>query len=219
MSPKQHIAYRQSRSRLTSRRPHEALRHPKALSDLVMAPPKCTPAPTHGAPTALFVPTVTLPCTMSGSTRALYLASLAVLARVSLALSGVLDRLLWRPEVTTPANSLLQIREGYYLLQQGVSPYTGTSCHVPPLVLALLGPLSQCKLLYVVPNILADVLAAAALRSTAAALRQRHGPTGERPASVHFTPTMHSCLDTRLQLGHTAIMGQRLVHTHDDSVP
>jgi hypothetical protein len=116
---------------------------------------------------------------MLGTARALYLASLAVLARVSLALGGVLDRLLWRPEVTTPANSLLQIREGYYLLQQGVSPYTGTSCHVPPLVLALLGPLAQCKVLYIVPNIVADLLGAAAVRSAAAALRQQHGPSGE----------------------------------------
>jgi phosphatidylinositol glycan class U len=86
-----------------------------------------------------------------------------VVARASLALLGAGEPLLWRPEVTTPLNSLLGVREGLRMLQLGLSPYAGASCHAPPLVLALHAATAAHPLLYALPNTVADALAALAL--------------------------------------------------------
>jgi len=80
--------------------------------------------------------------------------------------------LVWRPEVSTPANSVLHVREGIRLLQLGVLPYGGATCHAAPLVLALLAPLSQNSVLLALPNVLADLIAAAALNGIVVVLKK-----------------------------------------------
>lgn len=95
----------------------------------------------------------------------------AVALRALLLLLGAGSLLIWRVEVSTPVNSLLKLREGHALMQLGVSPYTGSSCHVPPLLLRVLGPLVQQDLLYALPNILFDLMAAAALLQMERTLR------------------------------------------------
>ncbi|KAI8476908.1 MAG: GPI transamidase subunit PIG-U-domain-containing protein, partial [Monoraphidium minutum] len=101
---------------------------------------------------------------------AYYYAAAALAARASLALLRAGGPLLWRPEVTTPLNSLLGVREGLRLLQLGLSPYGGAACHAPPLVLALHSATAQHPLLAALPNAAADALAALALWRLAARL-------------------------------------------------
>jgi hypothetical protein len=96
--------------------------------------------------------------------------SIAIAARIMLLLSGAGEALLWRPEVSTPANTLLKTREGIRLLQLGISPYEGESCHIPPLWLAVVAPWAHHKVLCVLPNIACDVVAAGALLLAAAQL-------------------------------------------------
>jgi hypothetical protein len=102
--------------------------------------------------------------------RAAWHWGLAAAARLLLVRLGAGEGLLWQPEVTTPANTLLKTREGLRLLQLGVSPYAGAACHIPPLWLAVAAPWAAHPLLYVVPNIAADLVGAAALYVAAAAL-------------------------------------------------
>lgn len=100
----------------------------------------------------------------------------AVVLRLALVAAGAGDALLWRPEVTTPANSLLSAREGLRLLQLGLQPYAGAACATPPLWMALLAPLARRRVLWVLPNVAADLVGAAALMAAASALfapRQR----------------------------------------------
>lgn len=89
--------------------------------------------------------------------------TLAVGVRFVLVLSGGGEWLLWRPEVSTPANTALKTREGLWLLQYGLSPYSGASCHTPPLWLAIAAPWAHHRVLYALPNIMCDILAAAAV--------------------------------------------------------
>lgn len=100
-------------------------------------------------------------------------AAVAVGVRVLLVLWGAGEALVRQPEVTTPANTALGTREGLALLQLGVSPYAGDSCHVPPLWLAVSAPVALHPVLCVLPNIIADAVAAAALYAAARALYQR----------------------------------------------
>jgi hypothetical protein len=102
----------------------------------------------------------------------------AIAFRVVLALLGSLDTLIWRPEVTTPANSLLQIREGVQLLQLSVSPYSGSGCHIPPLVLSLWAPWVT-GVWYIVPVIVCDLLGGGAVCQIAAAVYARHNDAGK----------------------------------------
>ena len=102
-----------------------------------------------------------------------YYAAAALAARAALALAGAGAPLLWRPEVSTPFNGLLGVREGLRMLQLGLSPYAGGGCHAPPLVLALhaaagaaaarVGGASAAALAAAAPNIAADAVAALAL--------------------------------------------------------
>lgn len=108
-------------------------------------------------------------------------AAVAISVRVLLVLLGVGEALIWQPEVTTPANTALKTREGLALLQLGVSPYSGDSCHVPPLWLAVTAPVALHPALCVLPNIIADVAAAAALYAAASALHQK--PCGQESTS------------------------------------
>jgi hypothetical protein len=99
-----------------------------------------------------------------------YYAAAALAARAALAALGAGGALLWRPEVSTPLNSLLGVREGLRMLRLGLSPYAGAACHAPPLVLALHAATAARPALYVLPNILADAVAAGALAALAVRL-------------------------------------------------
>lgn len=104
-------------------------------------------------------------------------AAVAIAVRLLLVLLGAGEALVWQPEVTTPANTILKTREGIRLLQLGASPYDGASCHIPPLWLAVVAPVAHHPVLRVVPNIICDVVAAAALYTAAARLFQAGLPT------------------------------------------
>jgi hypothetical protein len=90
-------------------------------------------------------------------------AATALAARGALALLGAGGPLLWRPEVSTPLNSLLGVREGLRLLRLGLSPYAGAMVHAPPLVLTLHAATAVGPALYVLPNVAADATAALAI--------------------------------------------------------
>lgn len=120
----------------------------------------------------------------------IYYASAALAARVSLAALGIGQPLLWRPEVSTPLNSLLGVREGLRMLQLGLSPYQGASCHTPPLVLALHAATAAHPILYVTPNLLADALAALALWRLATCLCRGR----DAVASGRSRPNPRTCI-------------------------
>jgi hypothetical protein len=113
--------------------------------------------------------------------------SIAIAMRIMLLLLGAGDAMLWRPEVSTPANTMLKTREGIWLLQYGISPYRGDSCQIPPLWLAMVAPWVQHRVLCVLPNMVCDVVAAVALLLAAA--HMFGCPTG--PASAR----RGGCLD------------------------
>jgi phosphatidylinositol glycan class U len=94
----------------------------------------------------------------------------AAAVRLLLALLGIGRYLIWRVEVSTPANTLLQVREGLRLRSLGVAPYSGSACHAPPLVLALLSATAPSPTLYVLPNIAFDLLAGLLVARIAATL-------------------------------------------------
>lgn len=94
----------------------------------------------------------------------------AIAVRLVLLMLGAGSFLLWRPEVTTPANSLLHVREGVRLLQLNVSPYQGSNCRAPPLVLAILAPWAAVPVWYGLPNVFCDYLAALLVERLAVSL-------------------------------------------------
>lgn len=106
----------------------------------------------------------------AAAARAASRVGLAVALRLLLAALGAGEALLWQPEVSTPANTLLKTREGLRLLALGSSPYGGGTCHTPPLWLAVSAHCAQHPLLYVLPGTVADLVGAAALAVSAAAL-------------------------------------------------
>lgn len=131
----------------------------------------------------------------------------AVGGRLLLAAAGGGEALLWRPEVSTPANSLLKTREGVRLLQLGVSPYAGTSCHVPPLWLALSAPWAAHPVLYVLPSIACDLVAAGALYGAAAAVL---GGSSRSRSSSSSRGERNTCAEARasfaqLKLTHAVV--------------
>lgn len=121
--------------------------------------------------------------------------SIAIAVRVMLVLSGTGEALLWRPEVSTPANTMLKTHEGIRLLQLGISPYEGDSCHIPPLWLAVVAPWVQHRVLCVLPNMVCDVVAAAALLLAAAHLFDRPaGPASRKRGGRSALPAACICL-------------------------
>ncbi|PNH11203.1 Phosphatidylinositol glycan anchor biosynthesis class U protein [Tetrabaena socialis] len=126
------------------------------------------------------------------------LAALAGAAvRMALALSGLGEQLAWRVEVSTAANSAIELREGLALQRLGASPYTGSSCRTPPLALWLYGsstaalPGGTAVLLpHALLNVLLDVLAAALLHRLAVLLMAPPPPPPPPPAPTPpATPT------------------------------
>ncbi|GFR41973.1 hypothetical protein Agub_g2773 [Astrephomene gubernaculifera] len=110
-------------------------------------------------------------------------------ARLLVAWSGLGRWLAWRIEVSTAPNSNLELREGLALYRLGVSPYSGSSCRIPPLALWLYGPLADHDILYVLTNTILDILAAVLLYRLASQLlssaraSQAHSPASS-PAST-----------------------------------
>ena len=66
---------------------------------------------------------------------ALLIVSASILLRICLLYLGFNRFLATRIEVSTPLNGALPIKEGIALINLGVSPYIGSSCHIPPLAL------------------------------------------------------------------------------------
>nr|CAB3450725.1 unnamed protein product [Digitaria exilis] len=67
----------------------------------------------------------------------------AVGFRLVLVLFGGDLHLASRPEVSTPLTSLRRLAEGYWLKQESMSPYSGSMYHGSPLLLSVLGPLTN----------------------------------------------------------------------------
>jgi hypothetical protein len=83
-------------------------------------------------------------------------------------LPRVTDALQWRVEVSTPSNSLLSIREGLHLLQElQLSPYAGSACRHPPLLLWLHQRTAHLLDMHMLPNLALDLVAGLALRAVA----------------------------------------------------
>mmetsp|Transcript_8837 Transcript_8837/g.22234 ORF Transcript_8837/g.22234 Transcript_8837/m.22234 type:complete len:500 (+) Transcript_8837:1391-2890(+) len=115
--------------------------------------------------------------------QALRVLAAALALRVALVVIGVGQYLVYRVETSTPANSLLTIREGVALLGLGIAPYSGSACHVPPLLLWLLAPTALHTYLYTLPNIVCDVMGALMLRQTAQQLMRRPHAGGQQRSS------------------------------------
>ncbi|KAK3262804.1 hypothetical protein CYMTET_28358, partial [Cymbomonas tetramitiformis] len=70
-------------------------------------------------------------------------------------------RLAERVELSTPLHSIFTIAEGFHLKKMGMSPYTGSAFHAPPLVLPLLSPFTDIgDLSSVLPFIAFDLASA-----------------------------------------------------------
>ncbi|GMH37778.1 hypothetical protein BSKO_05651 [Bryopsis sp. KO-2023] len=68
-----------------------------------------------------------------------------------------------RAEIVSPFSSLTRLKEGVALTEKGLSPYTGSAFHSPPLVLSTLGRLASFPALISFPLILADLITAVLL--------------------------------------------------------
>ncbi|TVT99740.1 hypothetical protein EJB05_54879, partial [Eragrostis curvula] len=71
------------------------------------------------------------------------MAAAAIGFRLVLVLFGGDLHLASRPEVSTPLTSLRRLAEGYWLKQAAMSPYSGSMYHGSPLLLSVLGPLTN----------------------------------------------------------------------------
>ncbi|XP_051118992.1 uncharacterized protein LOC127243152 isoform X1 [Andrographis paniculata] len=78
-----------------------------------------------------------------------------------------------RPEVSTPITSLRRLAEGYWLKHLSMSPYSGSMYHGSPLLLSILGPLTDKKidgqlsyLLCSLVSVIADFTSAILIRAT-----------------------------------------------------
>lgn len=116
------------------------------------------------------------------------LLATAVAVRILCVLLGLGEFLAWRVETSTPQNSLLSIREGVALSKLGISPYTASSCRIPPLVLWALSGTALHRSLYVLPNILCDLLSAWMLRCLASTLLAQ----GSKLAGGGFAWAVHA---------------------------
>jgi len=146
----------------------------------------------------------------TSAAQAVRLIVASVALRVALLLLGLGPDLLYRVEVSTPANSLLSIREGVALLRMHISPYSGSACHVPPLLLWMLSPTALEVHLYALPNILADVLGAVMLRYIA---QQLMGPI-KGAGVLHTRTSTHTHTLTHTTQAYTHIHTHTRTHTY-----
>lgn len=95
----------------------------------------------------------------------------ALLLRVLLIWHYKHSPMTWRPEIVTPVNNILQVREGLRLMQLRMSPYSSSNVHVPPPLFLLFSafpgkPWDHLALL------LTDILASATLYSVATSINR-----------------------------------------------
>lgn len=95
------------------------------------------------------------------------------LVRYVLFLCGAGAYLATRVEISTSANGLLPIKEGIALLRLGASPYRGSTCHAPPLVLYWMDRMLPSA----TSGLIADMLAASMLRSIGINMRTAGAPS------------------------------------------
>uniref|UniRef100_A0A0E0K3S7 GPI transamidase subunit PIG-U n=1 Tax=Oryza punctata TaxID=4537 RepID=A0A0E0K3S7_ORYPU len=86
------------------------------------------------------------------------MAAAAVGFRLLLVLFGEDLHLASRPEVSTPLTSIRRLAEGYWLKQASMSPYSGSMYHGSPLLLSVLGPLTNKSLIFVAVDFIAAML-------------------------------------------------------------
>uniref|UniRef100_A0A0D9VJN4 GPI transamidase subunit PIG-U n=1 Tax=Leersia perrieri TaxID=77586 RepID=A0A0D9VJN4_9ORYZ len=86
------------------------------------------------------------------------MAAAAVGFRLVLVLFGGDLHLASRPEVSTPLTSIRRLAEGYWLKQASMSPYSGSMYHGSPLLLSVLGPLTNKSLIFVAVDFIAAML-------------------------------------------------------------
>lgn len=113
---------------------------------------------------------MSLPAELSSVWRPGKLLLGAAALRLGLVLAGVGSWLMWAPSVSTPANSMLGIREGLALQSLDVSPYAGSICRAPPVALWLHRMTAQHQQLYMLPNLASDLASGLLLRSSASQL-------------------------------------------------
>lgn len=95
---------------------------------------------------------------------------LGVAIRILLVYFGHSRLLADRPEISSPISSLTRLREGAALANSGLSPYTGSAFHAPPLLVPSIGALLSAGDLGLMVFVLADMSTAYILASTAALL-------------------------------------------------
>ena len=99
------------------------------------------------------------------------MACAAVVLRMALAWKGAPAWLKDRVDVSPPHGTLRRIKEGAALWRLGQSPYLGSAWQGPPLLMVLLKPFlclqSEFEWAYVIPYLLADVIASNAIRKLA----------------------------------------------------
>ena len=110
---------------------------------------------------------------MISPTGATVLACVAVFARLFLTYLGWHNVFSSRIELTSPIDSIERLKEGAALVKLGMSPYSGSVLHTPPLVLFVLTPVLEFasgisnatvrSIITVLPFVIADLLTAAAL--------------------------------------------------------
>ena len=142
----------------------------------------CTPPPLHAHTLSQVSAVMLLPQVYSATMRALRIILAGLALRALLVILRWGQWFMWRVEVSTPANSLLSIREAIDLSQSGIPPYSGSSSHIPPLPLWLLSPFALHEQLYAVPNTIADVLGALMLHHVARRVLQPSGGAGKAAA-------------------------------------
>lgn len=106
--------------------------------------------------------------------------ALGVALRLLLYAAGMSAHLEEHLSFTTPMTSYVRLKECFFLLDIGASPYGGDTCHYPPLLLQLLAPLNQgaSALAHFLMLVAIDVAIALLLRKIAmqyAAARERAG--------------------------------------------
>ncbi|CAK0894214.1 unnamed protein product, partial [Prorocentrum cordatum] len=93
-------------------------------------------------------------------------------------------------EVNSPITSHSRLKEGFFLLESGSSPYAGDTCHHPPLLLLLLSPLRDAPALVHLALVAAvDVATALLLRQMAVQYAAARAKAGRPWAEASRKPT------------------------------
>eukprot|EP00963_Diacronema_lutheri_P001049 scaffold68_cov340-Pavlova_lutheri.AAC.2 len=123
------------------------------------------------------------------------LACLSLVLRVLLAWKGAPKWLQDRTDVSPPQGTMRRIKEGAALWRMGLSPYLGSAWQGPPLLMVLLKPFlylqNKFQWAYVIPYLVADVIAGNAIRMLAKHLGTK-SERNERQGEEDMTRTVSS---------------------------